>query len=416
MQVQRRFFSRSGLACAIFLSALLAISIGTSSFLARKAPGLALAINPHNGEARIGALIAGLAGMQAVPDNERLGEVRKAAERQIALAPADARGYSLLAETYHLAGEEETAAMLFDQALQYSQTEIHALQRSFERLAGQGRFAEALERFDLISRRWETHFARLAPHLAGMLQQKEAYEKALELLRASPPWAGRFFRALMDDQNGLAVAYRLQIDLGRLDGKALPLEAENTMHALIRAGQYRLAHRLFLFTQSDEDRRIAGYVFNGDFSAEPGRRPFDWRVRDNASAEAYWSPEGDTGNGQIRIRFLGKPVKTVDFSQSLHLPPGSYAIRMEYSAAGLETPRGLRLRLTCVDPRVETARIEIPEQRADRQVLTAGFDVAPGGCGLHRIGMDTQLIADSFLHAYQGTLTLHSIQIDRVEP
>src|SRR5690606_4199609 len=132
-------------------------------------------------------------------------------------------------------------------------------------------------------------------------------------------------------------------------------------------------------------------------------------------AEAYWSEGGEGGNGEIRIRFLGKPVKSVHLSQSLHLPPGSYIIRTEYSAAGLETPRGLYLHLACAPSQQEAARIEIPEQRAEHRILQAEFDVAAGQCGLYRIGMDTRLIASSFRHAYQGSITLHAIHIERRE-
>src|SRR5690606_20753690 len=103
---------------------------------------------------------------------------------------------------------------------------------SFELLARKGRFAEAMERVDLISRRWSKHFPEIAPHIATMLGNPAAYEKTLELLRGAPPWAGRFFRALSGDENGLVLAYRLQTDLHRLDGQSLPLEAENTMRAL----------------------------------------------------------------------------------------------------------------------------------------------------------------------------------------
>lgn len=411
--VQDRFSVRFALACAICLSAPLAIFTGTSNFFQQRAPELSLTFNPFNAEARINHLIAGLSRYQRQAGKAGLEEVRQEAEWQLAYSPADARGYSLLGETYYLSGEHEIAMQLFGHALARSKTEIHALQRSIELLANQGRFAEALERADLTWRRWPDHFERIAPHLAAMLQAPAAYEKALELLQQSPPWTSRFFRALAGDEAGLLLAYRLHDDLHRLHGQSLPDEAAGTMRSLLNAGRADLAHRLFLFTQSEADRRLAGYVFNGEFAARPGPRPFDWQARDNASAEVKWAGDASGGDSEIRIRFLGKPVRNIHISQTLYLPPGSYSLSMEYSASGLETPRGLFLRLACFKPRRPFARIDIPPQRVSREILAADFEVPEQGCSLFRIGMETGLIAESFYHAYRGTLSLHAVRIER---
>lgn len=433
----------------ISLSALLVISIGTSNLLTERSPALALAINPFNDEARLNTIIAGLARMEADRDADQRGltsnrEPGSAADGvcdrespepgctperahpkrgklpellrwQVAFAPADARSYSLLGESHFQSGDAPGAFLLFEKALHHAQTEIHALQRSFEMLAREGRFSEAMDRIDILSRRWPERFPAIAPHIATMLQVPEGYDKALELLRGSPPWAAGFFRALSADEQGLAFAYRLQIDLSRQDGQSLPLEAENTMHALIRARQYALAHRLFLFTQTEADRALGAYVFNGNFLAEPGRRPFDWQIRNNASAETYWTGDGTEEGGQVRIRFLGKPVKTVGISQLAYLPRGKYSLELEYSAAGLDMPRGLFLRVRCLRPRRNSAEIGFPDERAEHRILTVQFEVGPDDCEMHRIGLDTNLIAESFRYAYRGTLTLHSIRIERIE-
>lgn len=395
------------LICATSLSVLLVLCTGISNLLAQRAPDLALAVNPFHAEARLQRIVSRLA---------RSGdpaEIRREAERQVALAPADARGYSLLAEVHYRSGDTDLARELFAAALDRAKTEIHALKRSIEFLARQGDFAEVMEQVDLIARRWPDHFPAIAPHLAVLLQDPAAYGRTLELLRDSPPWAGEFFRALSNDENGLDFAYRLQVDLSRQDGQSLPLEAENTMRALIRVKQYDLAYRLFLFTQTEADKELAGYVFNGDFAARPGRRPFDWQIRDNASAEAHWAA-GEDG-GHVRIRFLGKPVRTVGVSQTLHLPSGRYALMLEYSAAGLEIPRGLFLRLRCQSAPREAARIVIPEERAVRQRLAVEFEVDPDDCSFYILAVETALIADSFLYAYRGTVTLHGVHIERIE-
>src|SRR5690554_4129736 len=75
-----RYWHRLALICAIFLSVPLVLSTGISNFLTERAPDLALAVNPYNQEARIDAILAGLARARTGPDPR----LRESAERLVA--------------------------------------------------------------------------------------------------------------------------------------------------------------------------------------------------------------------------------------------------------------------------------------------------------------------------------------------
>jgi hypothetical protein len=405
-----RFFGRSVLAFAICLSVPVVISTGTGNLLGDSRPDLAIAVNPFDTEARIRRLLSAL---EAPAGSSAPEAMRTEAGRIIAHAPVDARGYSLLGETYLRAGDRAAADRLFQTALRFSKAEILALQRSLILHGERGEFSAMLDRIDLIGRRWPERFARIAPHLAPILADPQAYGRAVDLLSSAPPWRGRLLRALSESEQGLEIAYRIETDLFRRKAGTRPQESAETMRALIRARRPDLAYRLFLLTQSEEDRRIAGYVFNGAFRAEPGPRPFDWRLTDNASAEIRWNGAGASGGRGVRIRFLGKPVRTVGISQHLRLPPGSYRMTVEFGASGLVIPRGLFLRLSCVEPRRDFARIPFPEGDRTDGTIGAEFEVPPEACGLMRLGMDTDLIAESFRYRYQGRLDLSAIRVER---
>lgn len=404
-------FNRCLLAGAILLSGPLVAATGVGNYLKQTDPTLAIEFNPFNSDARVNRILHEFASPAAKDNLEPLYED---ALTLITYAPTDARGYSLLAEVYHQADRQETAESLFETALNYSKTEIHALLRSFAYLAESGDYSTALDRMDLISRRWPQHFGSLAPYIAAILTKTEGYKKALELLQQDPPWRSRFFAALRRDDGSEDIAYQLHLDLHRLEGKSDPAETGPTMQSLIRGGRYLMAHRLFLFTLSDDDKKRNGYVFNSDFSAEPTPRPFDWRMSNSASAQVYWIGQSVTGDSEMRIRFLGKPVKTIGLSQLVRLPPGSFSITVEYSTSGLKIPKGLYLDLECVGQRQNAARLEFPERNLIHQQIRRDFKVGPDGCDLFKISLDTDLIAESFRYRYQGTLSFHEIRIDRL--
>lgn len=392
------------------LSVPIVFSTGISNYLKLSAPDLAIAINPFHGDAFVNDIVGQLSSPESA---DNLDQIRTQSGRLTVIATTDARGYSLLGETYLRAGDADQAKRQFETALRLSKTEINALQRSYGFLLQDGQITAALNRLDLISRRWPNRFSVFVPTLPFVLGTTEGYDKALDLLTQRPPWRARFLGELNRDPETVDLANRLLLDLHRLEGAAEPSEVGRTMQALINAKRYNLAHRLFLFTQSEIDQANNGYVFNATFATQPSNRPFDWSLRDNAAVKVRWINDVQRDAGRLQIRFLGKPAKSLGISQYLRLPLGSYALSVSFSGTRLKLPKGLYLELQCINPGRVVARIAFPEAKSINQTLSQAFSVDAESCGLFRIRIVTDLIAESFRYRYGGTLNLHEVRIDR---
>ncbi len=397
------------LCVGLFTLALVTLT-GLANFLQEADPRGAVSINPFDVDARANLV------EQAVFSETPIAspDLSDIAQQAIRFAPINARSYSLLAEAERLQGRDETTEALYDAALMLSKTEGLALQRTLQSALEQGDFAAALDKLDILFRRYPSAFNTFAPAIPPLMDDPEGYRLALAVLRDDPPWRGRFLSALNRDPAAISVANRLQQALNR-DGKANPAEIGGTLSALIRNKDYGGAFRLFLLTQSVEDKRLGGYVFNGAFDAEPSGRPFDWTFRNSAGVSMFRETREGEGAPQssLLVRFLGKPIKRVGLGQYIFLPPGEYRLRAEVQAANLSAPKGLYFNLICVDPRAGLVRLDVPEGSYRERTLEADFNLPDANCQLLWLDMQTDLIAESFRYAYSGSLSIQNISIDK---
>ncbi len=86
-----------------------------------------------------------------------------------------------------------------------------------------------------------------------------------------------------------------------------------------------------------------GYVFNGDFEADPGRGPFDWRLDKRPGFKISIDPGvAYSGHRSARIQFDGtENVETIDLSQTIFLPPGRYKFQAYVKMDGITTDQGV---------------------------------------------------------------------------
>lgn len=383
---------------------------GVSNYLAPWSPDSAAAVNPFNSAAQTNDLVAKLSRSNAESEVEK---IRSQAQRLIRIAPTLARGYSLAAETYMLSGEVETARHLYDVALSLNKAEVTALQRSYVFLLREGKIASALDRFDLIGRRWPDRIELFMPMIPALLNDPAGYQHMLGLLQSRPPWRGSVFAALGRQADGLELAYRLSRDINRLEEESNPAEAGRVMWALISAKRYDLAYRLFLFTQTDSDRKNSGYVFNSAFETAPSGRPFDWAIGNSSGASISWIEGSEKEESRIHIRFVNKPAKHVRVSQYTHIPPGDYILSVTYSSKGLKLPKGLNVELSCSSPSRNIVQIQIPESDSEHSVVNSEFSINDSTCSIYIVRLSTDLIAESFRYKYNGYIDLESISIKK---
>ncbi|RWC35179.1 MAG: hypothetical protein EOS70_11660 [Mesorhizobium sp.] len=404
---------RSGVWFVASVLALAASSIGLSRFLETETPAVSLALDPLNVNALIGEITDDLNDTSNAPDLDVLLAKAKGALR---FDLADARLYSLIGEIKHRQGKIDQAYELFDQARKLSKTEIHALQRSVGRSIETGDLSKAVGEIDILLRRWPDRFPAVTEGLPTILSNPDGYQAVLAAIKAEAPWRSSLFATLRRTPEGLESASRLLLDLTGSGAPPKSNELSLVINGYINQKQYEPAYRLFLFSLSDEERKLGGYIFNSAFEPAPSGKPFDWQLREQSGLEVAFATSQDAveGEGGATVRFLNTPVKNAALQQYIELPPGSYKISLIASARNLKLPKELFWSIRCVDPAGDIARFNIPEGTYNRQALSQDFSVGPAACPMQLLRLETAAIAESWRFRYVGTLVMHKLSIERL--
>ncbi|WP_292543843.1 hypothetical protein [Mesorhizobium sp.] len=408
-----RNLRRSGVWFVASVLALAASSIGLSRFLETETPTVSLALDPLNVNALIGEITNDLNDASNAPD---LDAMLARIESALRFDLADARLYSLIGEIKYRKGEEDRAYEFFDQARKLSKTEIHALQRSIGRSIETGDLSGAVGEIDILLRRWPNQFPAIAEGLPTILSNPDGYQAVLAAIRAAAPWRADLLVALGKTPAGLDLANRLLLDLTGSSAPPNPNEVSAVIKGYIGQKEYERAYRLFLFSLSDQERKLGGYIFNSTFEPVRSGKPFDWQVHDQPGLEIAFSASDDSveGEGGATVRFLNTPVKHAALSQYIELPPGSYKISLLASARNLKLPKELFWSIWCVGADSETTRFNIPEGTYNRQALGQEFSVGAAGCPMQLLKLETAAIAESWRFRYVGTLVMHKLSIERL--
>lgn len=390
-----------------------ALSIGLSRLLETDTPAGSLLFDPLNVDAMIGEITGDLNDMANPAD---LSELEARATNALHFDVGDARLYSLIGEIEYRRGQKEDAYALFDQARKLSKTEIHALQRSIGHSVETGNLSKAVREIDTLLRRWPDQFPMVAGGFLTILSSSDGYQAVLAAIAAQAPWRANLFADLGTSSQGLDLANQLLLDLAGSGAPPTSSELSAVISGYIEQKEYVQAYRLFLFSLSDEERKLGGYIFNGTFEPGYGGKPFEWQVRDQSGLEVTFATSQDAveGEGGATVRFLNTPVKNTALQQLIELPAGSYRISLIVSGRNLKLPKELFWSIRCVDPVGEIARFNIPEGTYNRQSLSQEFSVGPAACPMQLLRLETATIAESWRFRYIGTLVMHKLSIERL--
>ncbi|MER8778859.1 hypothetical protein [Mesorhizobium sp. M0977] len=376
-------------------------------------PAVSIALDPFNVDAVIDEITSDLNDTNNATD---LDALLARARGALAFDLADARLYSLIGEIKYRQGEKDEAYGFFDQARKLSKTEIHALQRSIGRKIETGDLSKGVGEIDILLRRWPEQFSAIAGGMPTILTSPDGYQAVLKAIKAEAPWRANLFVTLSKTSEGLDFANRLLLDLTGSPAPPNSSELTGVINGYIRQKQYEPAYRLFLFSLSDEERKLGGYIFNSTFEPVPSGKPFDWQVPGQSGLEVTFVTSRDAveGEGGATVRFLNTPVKNTALQQYIQLPPGSYKISLVASARNLKLPKELFWSIRCLGRAGEIARFNIPEGTFNRQNLSRDFSVGPTGCPMQVLKLDTAAIAESWRFRYVGTLVMHKLSIERL--
>jgi tetratricopeptide (TPR) repeat protein len=321
----------------------------------------------------------------------------------------DARFYSLLGILAQKEGRNDNATRLFEQAIHLSKAEQYAAPQILTRQAIAGVFVPALESADALLRRWPGRFDDVSGALVAVFADPRGNRALMEKLADGPAWRASLLQAVAKHTGAAALLYQAILDLR--DTKVPPTvsEVNLVMDSLLGLGDYANAYRLFLFTLSEAEEKVAGSVFDGHFKLSPSGKRFGWEVRQTRGLEISFAPDG----GGAAIQFEDRPVTSIGLQQTLLLAPDRYKLTMTISGQQLKLPRPVFLVLKCGGG-PEIARLEIPGNSYPDKTLAAEGRVPETNCPTQTLGFTGTFGAATWNVQFSGRLNLHSIELQRL--
>ncbi len=372
-------------------------------------PELASALYPLNVE----ATLAGAVNALGRPDSDTpAAEVESRLRAAVPYNAGDARLYSLLGESLSKEGDDKAAAGMFDHALLLARTEIHALRWSIQRAVTAGDHRQALDRMDMLFRRWPEQIGLIAPAIPAVFADQNGYDAFAERLRASPPWRPALLRALAGETSTNKVfAAQLLQDLATGPTPPSSAETASLLAGLFRDKQYDLAYRTFLLTLTEPEKELSGAIFDGTFQRAPSGRLFDWSARQQPGVVVSLPAT----SGGLSVEFANTPVMRIGLQQYLKLPAGAYRLEFKASAFSAVMPKSLLWNLACVGPAGAVAQVEIPDGDYRDRVVTGDFTV-PADCPLQLLTLQTRAMVESWSNRYNGRVLVNYIRISEARP
>lgn len=374
-------------------------------------PAFALTLNPINSEAAVNFVVGAL-NDGGNPDLSLLTDV---ARRMISVSPADARGYSLLGAIDERSGDEERALANYQIALRHSKSELQALLRTAQASLDQGDTAGALEKIDLLLRRWPAYWDQVQPFLQAVASSPDTAVLLADKLNEMPPWRSRAIAALAKDPASLGTIRSVVAASPEAlrTGAAWVAERETVVASLVSNKAYNEAYELFLSTLTEDEAAVAGYVYDGGFERPLGRSFFGWRAQKPGATEVRLGRQADTGLAGLRVRFLDSPARPGIVTQNLTVPFGNYRLTVEVTAAGLLAPKDLFWTIRCAQGQ-ELTTVNVPPGTYPATRLHAEFSVPASGCPLQVLSLDTEVRTESWRDRYQGEVRFSNLDLTRL--
>ncbi|WP_457936138.1 tetratricopeptide repeat protein [Mesorhizobium sp. 10J20-29] len=342
-----------------------------------------------------------------------LSELEQVVYKALRFDAVDARLVSLLGEIHYRQGRTGQAQANFEAALDISKTELHALQRTIGLAIQDQDYSRAIDRMDILLRRWPDRLNAITELFAVVLASDVGYRKVRGLLAEAPPWRNGLFRTLAAYPQALPAAARLLQDLTESPHPPRVAEVSSITGSLIREKMVPQAYRLFLLTLSEQERAVGGYIHNGGFEGPLTGRPFDWQLHDQPGYRLVAPARAGAGSG-LEIQFGGTPVKRIGLQQYLQLSVGTYVLEMEITGANANMPKGLFWTVNCSMGGKEIAKLDVPEGTYAARKLQAKFSVEEESCPLQVLTLNTSAIAGSWKNRYSGRIKFRGLRIEKV--
>ncbi|NOZ32130.1 MAG: hypothetical protein GXP01_03440 [Alphaproteobacteria bacterium] len=397
------------MAVGFVLFALAIVLSGLSVAWQQTDPSLSLVLNPLNGEARVARILETLnAGPDEVPPGTSASILTG-----LALAPGDARFYSLLGEVAARRNRFATSRALYRYALETSKTEIHALLNTLDAAVAAGDARESVRLLDMTLRRWPGRWSAVEPLLPQIIANTGGGDALIVALLEKPPWRSQVVGGLLQLPRGVPLVLDMLVAEPPDTSAARQRDINNALARLLSLDLTAEAYRLFLVTLNEAERAVSGYVYNAGFSVPMGEKPFRWRVGRNVMADVSVGSAVQSGSGAgLNIRFFDSPVRPGIVRQRLGLPFGRYRLVVVASANGLRAPKSLYWRIRC-EGGAELARLDIPEGTYLQREIEVRLEVGLENCSSQRLDLNTDVNTQSRRARYQGRVLFEQVRLER---
>lgn len=328
-------------------------------------------------------------------DDLTLAEAR--ARQSLALRPLDGRAYRILARIA-LARDNQTAGEALTRlAVQYSPRDTGARELAARQAVEHGDVATAIGHYDHWLRVYPEDGEDVFPELLTLSATPAGRDALVARLALRPEWRTpllRYYAQKAAAASDLPALFHALASHGGLDHEEMQLY----LARFISDKQWAAGRDAWLAELPANRRQRQDIPVDGDFDGEaPSGSPFEWQFARNGAVDVGVVTREDNTGAALRAAFIGQRSSGPIAQQLLLLEPGSYTLQWESRLESLDTPRGLKWLLTCVDGQGGNLLLNEPLKGSSPwQAHRVDFDV-PQSCSAQwlRLDFDARIAAET---------------------
>ncbi len=327
-----------------------------------KAPQLAVSLQPVNGFASETLASNSLKAAVAANDGQFPNSVDPVAEafaKQAFLSePIAPEAIAVLA----LGSTEAKKRELMHKALALSRRQQLVLGWMIVDAGTRQDIPAILSHYDTMLRTSSSAASVVIPTMAGALANRNFVEPFAGLLSKSPPWASRFWGAVVTTPEAIENAVQLREMLYADDEAKETFRDASLINALVNNKRFEAAENLYQLLTGQ--RKEASFLKNGSFELEPEYPPLDWQLYSNGEYGAA------VAGGNLRLSAI--PRSGGLFARQLvKLPSAILKISVE-SDASIPEDTNISIDIRCAEILDNAPRpISIPlEDKLTRQQIS----------------------------------------------
>lgn len=227
---------------------------------------------------------------------------------------------------------------------------------------------------------------QLYPSLRALTENPVALSQLGKVLAGSPTWRYKFMSWLaLNDVSGQQT-YFVMSAIRQANGVVEPEELRTLIGTQINQRNYDKAYYFWLDSLSPAQLRKLGELYDGQFTFDPNNLFFGWNLAPIPNVDMLFVSKGASETGrELRLSFINNEDAFAQVYQFLHLRPGTYVLKGEWSSSRLATTGGLQWNVSCLPNSAHlgnsqaftaaspistfSSRFSVPDKDCDYQML-----------------------------------------------